>query len=305
MITIRALITMGIGLLITSTTVFAVPFTPVLDEFWIYKSGSEIFRDTFGNNMPPPNGPDGATTYLIVGPGGITSEAGNKLTMTPSLGEQVLISATLADVSTAGLRRLATGTGNENILDQASSFEIHGLFDLSSLPMITGQSFGVRANDRAPDIGYLGNNTFYLFVGVSSMTGDVSIFLRINDFSLDTSDVLWAESIQSALTGADQIELVLTKEAVSNQLNASYSIFDYDLSTTLVKSGEILNAGALYQPELVDPNNPNSGFKDPEPFVRAQFISTDRVTVPEPATLSLLGLGLLGIPFMRRRKTPA
>lgn len=36
MITIRALITMGIGLLITSTTVFAVPFTPVLDEFWIY-----------------------------------------------------------------------------------------------------------------------------------------------------------------------------------------------------------------------------------------------------------------------------
>jgi hypothetical protein len=296
MITLRTFATIGVGCLIAlvAESALAVPFTPVLDEFWVNKNGTNIFADSFNDNVPPPSGPDGANTYVMVGAAGITSEAGGKLTMTPSLGDPVLVTTTYADVATAGLRRSATNPNNPNILDQANSFDIHGLYDMSNLPTISGQSFGIRANDRAPDLGYQGNNTFNLFVGVSSITGDVSVFLRENDFTNNSSVVLWSQSIQSVLTGADQIELILSKDANSNMINASYSLFDYSLGNPLLQTGSILDAGALYQAE---------GTLPPEPFVRAQFISTDRVTIPEPATVALLGIGLAGLSFARKRRT--
>lgn len=61
--------------------------------------------------------------------------------------------------------------------------------------------------------------------------------------------VLWSSPIDSVLAGADQIELVLSKAAGSDQINASYSLFDYDLVDPLLQTASILNAGALYQPE--------------------------------------------------------
>ncbi|MDO8451028.1 MAG: PEP-CTERM sorting domain-containing protein [Rhodoferax sp.] len=295
MITNRLLAALGIGMLVASSAgvAFATPFTPVLDEFWIVKGSAaagsnEIFRDSFNNSVPPPSGPDGPTTYSLFGAGGITSEAAGKLTMTPSLGAPTVNTATYADVSTSGTRLLATNPANPNFLGQASSFEMHALYDMSNLPTVQGQSFGLHATDRATGIGNSGNNTYALFVGVNTL-GDRVVALRFLDYTTNSSTVIGAVSIESLLPVADQVDLILSKALGSSDLSASYVL--YDINDTIVGSGSL---GA---------NTPLTIYNG-EDYIRAQFDSTDRVSVPEPATLTLFGIGLAGICFMRRRKMP-
>ena len=127
MSTLRTFVSIGIGLLIALAAESALAL-PLLDEFWIIKDSTEIFRDSFTDNIPSPSGPDGAATYSVFGPGGITSKSAGKLTMTPSLGDPTVITTTYADLSTNNIRLLGTNPNNPNFLGFDNSFELEKLF---------------------------------------------------------------------------------------------------------------------------------------------------------------------------------
>lgn len=241
----------------------ATDFMPVLDEFWIVKDGVEIFRDSFNDGVLPPDGPDGPATYSVGVAAGFAGESGGKLTMRPGLGDPAVITATTADVTTSVFRNLATNPANPNFLGQVSSFEIHALYDLWSLPTAPGQSFQVRASDRSTVLGNPGNNTYALLVGISPTTGHTVVALRLDNFVTNTSTLIDGVSIQPWVGIADQIELILSKEAGSAQLRAFYRLY-IGGSPVPVSSGEL----GLKTPLTI---------YDGESYIRAQILATDNL----------------------------
>ncbi len=285
----------GIGLLLSviGSSAAAAGFAPVIDEFWIVKNSTEIFRDSFVDGVLPPSGPDDGlynpTTYVVGGAGGFASESGGKLTITPMAGDPVVISGTYSEFTTSAVRQLATVPGNPNYLGPSASFEIHGLFDLSALPAKSGQSFGITATDRAMSLGNPGNESYSLFVGFgaegTANADKVVVALRKNDYGANLSSVLAAIPIESMLPGADRIELSFSKLAEAAGLTASY---------TLYGSGGSSETGSIGAGKLLS-------LYDGETYVRGGFQSTDITPVPEPATFGLFGLGLIGLGVARRR----
>lgn len=292
-----ALFGVVLGFLLASASAHAGPFTSVIDEFWIKKGAEEIFRDSFADGKLPPTGPDDGkpnpNTYIVTGGGGFTSESAGKLTMTPLLGAPIGISGVYAEYGTAALRQLATNPENPNFLGQESAFEIHGLFDMSVLPQISGQSFGINASDRAAGLGNPGNETYVLFVGFGNEginAGKVVVALRLNNYVTNVSTVLAGVSIEQWLDDADQIELSFSKEAGAKELSAFYTLYD--------KEGETIFSSRIGQ-------NQKLSIFNGEEFIRGNFNSSDVVAIPEPPILALLGVGLVGVACSRRRSTCA
>jgi hypothetical protein len=294
---VKRILCIGVASIALCDAASALPFEPVFDEFWIVRNGSEIFRDSFDDGVLPPSGPDGAVTYSDdpqAGLGGMASEAGGKLTMTPALGVPTLITGGFADTFTGGLRLASTNPASGNFLGLDESFEIHGLFDLSSLPGITGQAFGIRATDRAG--AGTGDDVGQLTVWKSQTTGDIGIRFAELDFIGDTNETAGFVSIASVLIDALQVELVISKAAGANTVDASYTV--YGAGASVLQSGGVDGINDV----TGDPITLYNG----ELFTRAQFVALDTgVPVPEPATLGLFGVGLAGLAAASRRRRKA
>ncbi len=261
-------------------------FNPVIDEFWIIKNSSEIFRDSFSDGTPPPSGPDDSNpnstgiTYNTFGGAGFVSESGGKLTMDPSLGGPCT-PASACGGFTSAVRRFGGIDTSPSALGFADSFEIHGLFDISvatSLPSLLGEAFGIRATDAG--LNATNNDRAGLRLR-SDSSGNLSIVYLDQDFSTVTSTLIDAVAIN--LSSASSLELILSKAANSSDVFASY-IVDGGAANNLSGSVTIYDGENLTRPEF-----------------------NAAAAVPLPATLPLMagGAGVLGLLGWRRKRKTA
>lgn len=289
--------------LFVSTSAQALPFQPTLDEFWIIKNGSESFRDSFSDGKVPPSGPqDGINsnpdTYNVHGPNGMTSESGGRLKMTPSLGEEPAIASSNADVSTGAIKLRSTNDNNANSLMQSDAFAVHGLYDLSVLPQVNGQSFSIRITDRAVNQGNEGDDAITLSLVVRAATGELTVSLNERDYAADIIDTVDRFSVEALLKGgtAEQIEFIISKGANSDDIAAQFVIY----GAGGFQGGDILLSHSM---------STFSTLKDEflkiyegETYTRAAFASGDVFQAPEPGTLAVFVFGLAGLGIMRRKR---
>ena len=267
-------------------------FNPVLDEFWIVKNNSELFRDSFnGTTAPPPHGPDDSNsnstgiTYNTFGDGAFVGESGGKLTIDPSLGS---VSAASPNKFTQAIRRFSGADGFPSSLDQAASFEIHALLDITdpsvNLPGLPGEFFGIRATDQG--LSSVSNDRATLRVAANGSSGIKIVYLD-QDFTTPSSPLsttLDSVSIGS-IAGLTSIELILSKDAGSDQVQASYKLNGGAINN-------LLGFSTIYNGELV---------------TRAEFDAGAAAATPLPAALPLFasGAGVLGFFGLRRKKKKA
>ena len=293
--------TVRIGIIVAAAAGFAsagaqAAFMPVIDEFWVGRNGAELFRDSFNNGvLPQAEGTIAVPTYGTGGAAGFVSEtvgtaAEGKLTMNPALGDGAIITSGFVDSFTGATYRTSIG-GGANALNQASSFAVHGLFDLSSLPEVLGDAMGIRLSDRVPGTGSFaqpGNDIMQLSVRYGG-GGSMIVSLALLD---DVANSVTVLDLQPFLTvpglTATQVELVLSKQAGLDTIEAAFTLFDQFGGTMQT---ETLFAGTS---ELIPIFNG-------EDFTRAQFFSSTSVPVSEGPMAVLFGLGLAGMGAVRRR----
>jgi hypothetical protein len=212
--------------------------------------------------------------------------------MTPSLGSPTLITGSTADTFVGARRLRSTNSGSSAHLGFGDSFEIHGLFDLTSIPTVSGQSFGIRASDRSSTNG--ASDVAQLQVVKSSISGDVGVRFADLDFIADTSETAGFFSIESFLATAVQVELIISKAANTDVVDASFILYDAGSSVLLNQTLDNINNTTLQAVDLYNG----------EDYTRPQFFATDTgVNIPEPGTLAVFSLSLLGLGYLRRHKS--
>ncbi len=269
-----------IGLLSVITPASATVFS--IDEFKISRpasasnpTGSVAFLDSFDNGVPPPNAPNfnngNAASYTVTGVAG--PEANGSLNFDTALG------AVRDAVGRPGQNLVFDARINTNILNTdttnglkaANTFIVDGLFNLTALPVLPREGFGIRLSDSGIS-GGTGNDILDLFVRQNASGTLVIEFRRVDlvaDFITSYGSFVYAP-------GHDQVLLELSKlDATTKAVQASFAYVDAGVTggfTTFGTTADIFNG---------------------ENATRASFRATSPIPIPPTIFLSLLGLAAM------------
>lgn len=280
----------------------AYSFVIQLDSFNITKNFSTLMNDDFSDTaglglagpMTEPSNDGGNPPlgiYSVIG-GGAQSEgtvAGNR-TFDTSGAPITASSVTPGTFVQNTFIELRTNQGDVTVangLKKDDTFVVEAIVSLGDLSDLGNiDSYGIRLRDRDRITG-TGNDQLDLRVRRNG-GGNTVVSLRHRDNITNVSTILEEIALSVLdLMNHDQIMLTLFKTS--------------DSTDTISASFNLLNGGA---PSGVQNFAATFNIFNGEDWTRANFLAID-VNVPEPATLTIFGLGLAGLGLMRRRRRKA
>ncbi len=260
----------------------AVPFSFQINRFQVNQNGADIVNDGFDDGQEPPDGPNGSSTYLTIGTFGEFDESGSRLNLNNIGAQNINTFGSVSGMSVPAESKGAILRGPAGLIPKGDAWFVEAKF-AGILPADTGPIFGLREEYRIGirDFAILGNNNDFALLHVVNVGGDPQI--QFIDIDPSTSTTAFLGSL-TPLGPSFTPEITLR--------------LDVDTSgvvTALYNGSLILDSGGVNPATTTIYNGENVAF--------ALFGALS--PVPEPSTLLLLGSGLAGLGFFRRRKKAA